>query len=209
HKLKADSAAAKFSAAWARAQFAASKGSGFNAVEKRLIPLADSKSRLASWAGGASITALQPGWLPYLPGPAPPSLVWGFLRAFGAAGEAYDPKKHDPDSWNLPGASEGLPARSPETPDDGARGPIGPLAAKLIAAAIPVVPVYFLTIPILLNSTLLATGLFAGAALAAAAMPLMPKSERFPIRLRKAPGWLLAGAGLASLVWGPWSLSLA
>lgn len=196
HKLKADSWPTKLFASWARRQFAGSKAETFNRHEERLIPLANSESRLTRWAGALGIRVLQLGWVVYQAVRTPAVIAVGWLNADTDA--PYDPKKHSPDYLRL--AKDDLPGKVPDAPKP-SRG-MNPLPSKLLAAALGLAPLYLLGLPTLAAGGMIFAGLFAATALVVGVMPLMPTASWFPQFLRRAPGTLLSAAGMAALVTG-------
>jgi hypothetical protein len=188
HKIKQDSKATKFLAAWASYQFGGSKVLLFNRVEKPLLGWANSDSLLKRIPAALAIRVVQVAWLAYNLVMTPLGYAIGFVRAFGAVGAPYDAATHNPSYLKL--ASDPLPAAVPEIPEPEVTTA---LPSKLLAAAIGLSPLWLLAAP------LFSVGFLGWAMIAAAVsigvMPLMPSNVSLPTFLRQLPGTLLALAG--------------
>ena len=158
----------------------------FNPIEIKLIPVANSPKFLVSAVGSLGLRALQLGWLVYSLVAAPLLSIGGLILAFGRMG-AYDEKRHRPSSLRI--NRDDSPSEKPTEPDQPEPGTPSkaPIAPKLIAVALALVPAYFFGLPILAGHSIIQIGLYAALVLPLAAMPF----------LGKAPGWAKSFAGKA------------
>jgi len=147
----------------------------FNPLEAKLIPLANSPKFLVSAVGSVGIRALQLGWLVYALIATPLLSVGGLLVAFARVGE-YDSKRHRPSSTRI--NRDDSPSEKPEQPDQPEPGnpSKSPLAPKLIAAALALVPAYFFGLPILAGASFIQIPLYLGLVIPLAAMPFLGKA---------------------------------
>lgn len=186
---------------WGRMTFDLLQGSKttiFNPVERRLLPLANHKSRIVSLLGGVLIRLAHVGWLAYAAVGGALVPIVTFVKAFTAPAEAWDPAKHSTSALRL--ARDPLAGEKPDEKDE----PIGetgePFFPKLIGTAVALTPLYFFGLPFL-GAALSATGsLFIASGLAVALLPLMPQGT--PVWLRAVPGAALGLAGLAAAATG-------
>ncbi len=158
----------------------------FNPLEAKLIPLANSPRFFARAAGALGIRALQLGWLGYALIAAPLLSIAGLVLAFSRAG-AYDSKRHSLRSLRI--NRDDSPSEKPTEPNEPEPGAPAkaPIAPKLIAVALALVPAYFFGLPILAGHSLIQIPLYFALALPLAAMPF----------LGKAPDWAKSFAGHA------------
>ncbi len=163
------------------------KVSRFNPIEKRLIPVANSPKLLVSAMGSLGLRALQLGWLAYAAIATPLLSVAGLVLAFGRIG-TYDEKRHNPSSLRV--ERNDSPSEKPTEPDQPEPGTPAkaPIAPKLIAVALALVPAYFFGLPILAGHSLIQIGLYFSLILPLAAMPFMGP---------RTPGFLKSFAGKA------------
>jgi hypothetical protein len=162
------------------------KVSRYNPLAAKLIPVANSPKFLASAAGALGLRVLQVGWLVYSLVAAPVLSIVGLVAAFGRLG-AYDENRHRPGRLEV--STEDSPSEKPEEPNEPEPGTPAksPLAPKLIAAALALVPAYFFGLPILAGGSVIQIPLYAALSLSLAAMPF----------LGKAPAWAKSFAGRA------------
>ena len=164
------------------------KVSRYNPIEAKLIPVANSRRFLVSAAGSLGLRVLQVGWLAYSLVAAPLLTVAGLVLAFGRV-KAYDEKRHD--SGYLRVTRNDSPSEKPTEPNEPEPGTPAkaPIAPKLIATALALVPAYFFGLPILAGHSIIQIGLYFPLVLALAAMPF----------LSKAPMWAKSLAGKAMI----------
>ena len=158
----------------------------FNPIEAKLIPVANSPKFLVSAVGSLGLRLLQLGWLVYTVVAAPLLSVAGLILAFAKLG-SYDQKRHAPAYRRI--ERHDSPSEKPTEPDQPEPGTPAkaPIAPKLIAVALALVPAYFFGLPILAGHSIIQIGLYLALVLPLAAMPF----------LGKAPAWAKSFAGKA------------
>lgn len=158
----------------------------FNPIEAKLIPVANSPKFLVSALGSLGLRALQLGWFAYTVVAAPLLSVGGLILAFGRLG-TYDQKRHAPGYRRI--ERHDSPSEKPTEPDQPEPGTPAkaPIAPKLIAVALALVPAYFFGLPILAGHSIIQIGLYFSLVLPLAAMPF----------LGNAPSWAKSFAGKA------------
>lgn len=196
---------------WARGTFDAlqgSKASLFNPLEKKLIAYANSKTTLVSLAGAGAIRLLQLGWVTFTLAIAVPWSAIMFVSALLRGAEAYDPAKHSPNSLRLSedGIEDGRPL--PDEPEGPSTPAKNPLAPKIIATLVGLLPLALLALPLAAGIAAFDTLLLSLATLGVAAMPLMPAETTK--RLRQAPATAITLIGIGLLLTGnPWMGAVA
>ncbi|MEK7859667.1 MAG: hypothetical protein AAB320_11070 [Elusimicrobiota bacterium] len=200
-----------FFAEWARGTFQflqGSKAALFNPLEKLLIPYADSTTTAVSIAGAAAIRVLQLGWVAFTLLAAVPTAGFMFLRAAFRGGAAYDPSRHSPGSLKLGKDDVEGGSPLPDEPADPSKPVKNPLAPKIIATLIGLLPLGLLALPAAAGIAALDTILLTLATLGVAAMPLMPATTSK--RLRQAPAAAITAIGIGLLLTGqPWMGAVA
>ncbi|MBI3566429.1 MAG: hypothetical protein HY079_14640, partial [Elusimicrobia bacterium] len=156
------------------------KASLFNKAEALVLPWTNSPSFAVRAGGSLALGVLQVGWSLAAAVAAPLLAVAGLVVAFGRMG-AYDEKRHSPSSLSVnredsPGAKPQEPT-SPE-PTEPAKAPLAP---KLIAAALALLPAWYFGVPLLTGTLFASLGILYGLlVLPLAAMPFMgPKTPGF------------------------------
>lgn len=162
------------------------KISRFNPLESKLIPLANSPKFLVSATGSVGLRLLQLGWLVYAAVATPLLSIAGLILAFGRLG-SYDEKRHSASDRRI--ERHDSPSEKPTEPDQPEPGAPSkaPIAPKLIAVALALVPAYFFGLPVLAGHSLIQIGLYFPLVLSLAAMPFMGK----------APAWAKSIGGKA------------
>lgn len=197
HELAREAKVTRFLAAWAHFAFDNAQGSKktvYNRIAAPLASAANSKNKLTSLPAGAAMRLAQWAWLAYAVVGTPVLLLAGFIRAFSKTGEAYEPKKHDPDYLRVSTDDKIGAEPAPEEPEDPSKPVKDPAAPKIIASAIALLPAYFIGLPLLASAGPVLGGIYLVSVAALAAMPFMPEST--PKLVRQLPGFLLAGLGL-------------
>lgn len=202
HKLGEKSWATRFFAGWARAQFSMQKDATFNTLAKKLVPYADSEKPWVSWPAAVVLRLLQLGWLVATVAMVPVQLVVGFFKGLKSASLPYDAKLHNPGSFRLDKDTLDRDSHSVPEPKVGQAR-----VAKLLATGIGAVPLWLYGLPLAVGGGALGWLMLLMSA-GIAAMPLMPKSARFPNVIRKLPALLMMIAGGWS-IWGGATLILA
>jgi len=174
------------------------KISRFNPLESKLIPLANSPKFFVSVAGSIAIRLLQLGWAVYAAIATPLLSVAGLILAFGRTG-AYDSKRHDYRSLRI--NRDDSPSEKPVEPDQPEPGTPSkaPIAPKLIAVALALVPAYFFGLPIIAGASFISIPLYLALVLPLAAMPFLGKS---PLWVKSFAGRALFYNGLILLLNG-------
>lgn len=158
----------------------------YNPLASKLIPLANSPKFFVSLAGAIGMRLLQLGWFAYTVVAAPLLSVAGLILAFGRVG-TYDENRHDFRSLKI--TRDDSPSEKPSEPTEPEPGTPSksPLAPKLIASALALVPAYFFGLPIIAGASFIQIPLYFALVLPLAAMPF----------LGKAPLWVKSIAGKA------------
>lgn len=204
HKLWEDSALTRFLAAWNHFAFdwsAASKIRVYNPLAKPLINFVNTHHGVASVAASGALRLAQLAWFVYSVASFPVTWTWGFFRAFGQTGGAYDHAKHSPDGMKVD-TKDTPDVERPDEPVDPAKPVKSTLMPRLIAGAIAALPLYFLALPLLTAPVV--GQLFAATGLALAVMPFLPAGS--PKFVKMLPGLLLAALGLATVGATPYFL---
>ena len=175
------------------------KAARFNPFETKFLPLANSPVFVRRVLGSLALTALQLGWAAYAVLGAPLLSLAGLMTAFRRLGVTYDENRHAPSSRRL--NTKDSPGDKPTEPTDPPPAEPGkpPLAPKLIATALALVPAVYFGLP-LVAAFSLKTLLYASLVLPLAAMPFM--GPRTPSFLKSLPGNALGWNGLVLLVSG-------
>ncbi len=197
HELAAQSAVTRFLGAWAHFAFDNAQGSKKALYNRAVAPLAsyaNSRNKLVSWPAAAAMRVAQWAWLAYTVLGTPVLMLAGFIRSFMRTSEAYDPKKHNPFYLRVNTDDKIGTEPAPEEPGDPSKPVKDPVAPKIIASAIALLPGYFLGLPLLAAAGPVLGGIYLASVAALALMPFMP--EKTPKLARQAPGFLLAGLGL-------------
>ncbi|UPT73310.1 MAG: hypothetical protein M0D55_15715 [Elusimicrobiota bacterium] len=190
HKLRPGSKADVYLAEAARLVFdnvQNGKVTRYNPLAAKLIPVANSPKFLVSAMGSVGLRLLQLGWLLYTAIATPLLAVGGLILGFSRLKD-YDEKRHSPSSLRVtrddsPSEKPAEPSE-PSEPGTPAKAPIAP---KLIAVALALVPAYFFGLPILAGASFIQISLYFALVLPLAAMPFMGK----------APMWAKSLAGRA------------
>lgn len=186
---------------WGRETFSflqAGKTVWFNPLERRLLPLANSKSRVASLFGGLLLRIAQWGWLASMLAIAVPWQGVLFFHSFWRPSDEYIPEKHSTSALRLP--KDPLRDEKPDEKDDPVPPGSEPFFPRLIGAAVGLLPAAFFGTAFLAASAPWFGWAFVAAGAAVAAMPLMP--QRTPTWIRVAPGVALGLAGLSAALGG-------
>lgn len=153
----------------------------YNPLAAKLIPVANSPKFLVSATGSAGLRLLQLGWLLYTAVATPLLAVGGLLVGFGRANKGYDEKRHSPSYLKV--TRDDSPSEKPTEPSEPSEPGTpakAPLAPKLIAVALALVPAWFFGLPILAGHSIIQIGLYFALVLPLAAMPFMgPNTPKF------------------------------
>ncbi len=162
------------------------KAARYNPLVKGLVAMANSPKLAVRLPGAIGLRVAQLGWLVYSLIAAPVLSIVGLLAAL--RGGAYDEKRHDVDGLRVNRSDRFEKPKDDSTepepkPEPGA----SPLAPKLIATALALVPLWFFGLPILAGMSFVQIPLYFALLLPLAAMPF----------LGKAPMWMKSFAGRA------------
>ncbi len=172
-----------------RALFANRKGGAFDKIEKRLLPLADSANPLKSAAGALLIRATQLVWLATGTAAMPFLGLVAAARSGAWAAKPADQLRDDPHYLDI--GADTLASQVPDVPKPAKL--VSPIYARLLAAAIGLVPAFFIGLPAALGGGPLGW-LVASTSLGVALMPLLP--GRAKLSYHRLAGTLLVVSGL-------------
>jgi len=171
----------------------------FNPIEAKVIPFVNSPKFFVSAGGSLALRALQLGWAAYALVAAPLLSAAGLILAFGRV-KAYDSARHSPSSLRI--ERKDSPSEKPTEPTEPEPGvpAKAPIAPKLIAVALALVPAYFFGLPILAGGSFIQIPLYLALVLPLAAMPFMgPSTPKF---IKSFAGRALFWNGLVLLLNG-------